>query len=243
MLETVVGALAVGIVTFMVVWMRRHARGLAGELRESTRAALAEGSVKALVAMAFFAVFREGLETAVFLLAAFQSAEDPATAGFGAVLGIATAVVVGVLIYRGGVRLNLNRFFRVTGVVLALVAAGLVASTLHTAHEAGWVNVGQAEALDLSWLVVPGTWTAALLTGMLGLQPRPTTIEVIGYLVYAIPVAAFVLMPARRCRRGPPCAARSPRRWRSAPWRWCSPHAGRTRAGPTARARARSPSG
>jgi FTR1 family protein len=198
MLETVVGAVAVGIVTFMVVWMRRHSRGLAGELRESTRAALAAGSVGALVAMAFFAVFREGLETSVFLLAAFNSASDPRTAGFGALLGIAVAIVIGVLIYRGGIRLNLTRFFRITGVVLALVAAGLVASTLHTAHEAGWVNFGQDEALDLSWLVVPGTWTASLLTGMLGLQPRPTTIEVIGYLAYAIPVVAFVLMPARR---------------------------------------------
>jgi FTR1 family protein len=207
MLETVIGGVAVGIVTFMVVWMRRHARGLAGELRESTRAALASGSVGALVAMAFFAVFREGLETAVFLLAAFQSASDPATAGAGALLGIVAAIVIGALIYRGGIRLNLTRFFRITGVVLALVAAGLVASTLHTAHEAGWVNVGQDEALDLSWLVVPGTWTAALLTGMLGLQPRPTTIELAGYLAYAIPVVAFVLLPGRR--RPTRAAARS----------------------------------
>jgi FTR1 family protein len=201
MLETVVGAVAVGIVTFMVVWMRRHARGLAGDLRESTRAALAAGSVSALVATAFFAVFREGLETAVFLLAAFNSASDPTTAGLGALLGILVAIVIGVSIYRGGIRLNLTRFFRVTGVVLALVAAGLVASTLHTAHEAGWINFGQDEALDLSWLVVPGTWTASLLTGMLGLQPRPTTIELIGYLAYAIPVVVFVLLPVRRRRR------------------------------------------
>ena len=101
-------------------------------------------------------------------------------------------------IYRGGVKLNLQRFFRFTGVVLALVAAGLVASTLHTAHEAGWINFGQGQALDLTWLVVPGTWTAALLTGMLGLQPTPTNIEVIGYLVYAIPAVIYVLMPARK---------------------------------------------
>ncbi len=82
--------------------------------------------------------------------------------------------------------------------MLALVAAGLVASTLHTAHEAGWITFGQGQALDLTWLVVPGTWTAALLTGMLGLQPTPTNIEVIGYLVYAIPAVIYVLMPARK---------------------------------------------
>jgi FTR1 family protein len=197
-LETVIGAIAVGIVTFMVVWMRRHAAGLAGHLRESTASALKEGSVKALVGMAFFAVFREGLETAVFLLAVFQNSEDPGTAGIGAILGIAAAIVIGFAIYRGGVKLNLQRFFRLTGLVLALVAAGLVASTLHTAHEAGWINFGQGQALDLTWLVVPGTWTAALLTGMLGLQPQPTNIEVIGYLAYAIPAVIYILMPARK---------------------------------------------
>src|SRR3954463_13413722 len=198
MLETVIGGLAVGIVTFMLVWMRRHAGGLGAQLRESTATALKQGSVGALVGMAFFAVFREGLETAVFLLAAFQNADDPATAGGGAVLGLITAVVIGVAIYRGGVRLNLQRFFRITGLVLALVAAGLVASTLHTAHEAGWLNVGQEQAFDLSWLVVPGTGPAALRAGMLALQPQPTTIEVIGYVAFAVPAVAYILMPVRR---------------------------------------------
>jgi FTR1 family protein len=197
-LETIVGAVAVGIVTFMLVWMRRHAAGLSGQLRESTASALKDGSVKALVGMAFFAVFREGLETAVFLLAVFQNSDDPGTAGVGAILGIVCAIGIGFALYRGGIKLNLQRFFRLTGLVLALVAAGLVASTLHTAHEAGWINFGQGQALDLTWLVVPGTWTAALLTGMLGLQPTPTNIEVIGYLVYAIPAVIYVLMPARK---------------------------------------------
>jgi high-affinity iron transporter len=194
-LETVVGVAAIGIVSFMVVWMRRHARGLSGQLRDSARAALAQGSTSALVAMAFFAVIREGLETVVFLLAVFQSADDPATAGAGALLGLATAIAIGALIYRGGVRVNLARFFGVTGVVLVLVAAGLVASTLHSAHEAGWLHAGQGQALDLTWLVVPGSWTSALLTGMLGWQPQPTHVELIGYLVYLIPAALYVLWP------------------------------------------------
>src|SRR4051794_33941078 len=196
-LETVVAIAAVGIVTFMVVWMRRHARDLSGQLRRSAGEALAAGSTAALVAMAFFAVFREGLETVVFLLAVFQNAEDPASAGGGAVLGLAAAVAIGVLIYRGGIKLNLARFFRITGVVLVLVAAGLVASAIHTAHEAGWLDAGQAQAFDLSWLVVPGTWTSALLTGMLGWQPHPSNAEVIGSLLYLIPAALYVLWPAQ----------------------------------------------
>ena len=157
----------------MIVWMRKHARTIGKDLRSSAEGALAAGTTGALVGMAFFAVIREGLETVVFLLAAFQSATNPTSAGFGALLGVLCAVAIGVAIYRGGVKLNLTRFFRFTGIVLVFVAAGLVASALHTAHEAGWLNFGQAAAFELDWLVVPGTWTAALLTGMLGLQPYP----------------------------------------------------------------------
>ncbi len=203
MLETVVGAAAVGIVTFMVVWMRKHARNLSGELRQSVGAALAEGSAMALVAMAFFAVIREGLETVVFLLAVFQSSDTPTAGGIGAVLGIACAVLIGALIYRGGLKLNYSRFFRFTGAILVLVAAGLVATTIHTAHEAGWLNAGQTQAMDLTWLVIPGTWTSSLLTGMLGWQAEPTYSEVLGYLLYLIPAMTYVLWPARPRRRLP----------------------------------------
>ncbi|MEY2518086.1 MAG: high-affinity iron transporter [bacterium] len=196
-LETIIAILAVGAVTFMVVWMKRHARTIAKDLRASASSALAAGTTAALVGMAFFAVIREGLETVVFLLAAFQSASNPTTAGAGALLGVFVATAIGVAIYRGGVKLNLTRFFRVTGVVLVFVAAGLVASALHTAHEAGWVTVGQAQALDLGWLVVPGTWTSSLLTGMLGLQPTPTVVEVMGYAVYAVPMLLLLLWPQR----------------------------------------------
>lgn len=200
-LETVVALVAVVMVTFMIVWMRRHARGLAGELRSGAAHALETGSVAALVGMAFFAVIREGFETAVFLLAAFQSSTDARSAGFGAVLGVVAAVGIGFGIYRGGVRLDLGRFFTFTGVVLVLIAAGLLAGAMHTAHEAGWLNSGQSQAVDLSWLVVPGTWTASLLTGMLGLQPQPTHIEAIAYLVYAVPMVLYVVWPRKAISR------------------------------------------
>jgi high-affinity iron transporter len=198
MLETVVGLCAVGIVTFMVVWMRRHARGMKADLEAHAAAALARGSVFALVAMAFFAVFREGLETAVFLLAAFQAADNGLAAGLGALLGILTAIVIGVGLYRGGIRINLARFFRLTSVVLVIVAGGLLASAAHTAHEAAWFNSLQGQALDLSWLVVPGTVTSSLMTGMLGLQPLPTYAEAGIWLIYVIPMLLYVLWPHGR---------------------------------------------
>jgi high-affinity iron transporter len=200
-LETVVGGLAVVAVTFMVVWMRRNARGLRSLLERQAERALASGSAAALVGMAFFAVIREGFETSVFLSAAFDSSANPAAGDGGALLGVAVAVVIGYWVYRGGVRLNLARFFRATGVVLVLVAAGLVATALHTAHEAGWLNSLQAQAVDLRWLVEPGTIRSSFLTGLFGFQPRPTVIEAVGYALYALVMSAFVLWPTRRRAR------------------------------------------
>jgi high-affinity iron transporter len=182
----------------MIVWMRRHSRELKGSLEASAQNALVLGSAWALIGMAFFAVLREGLETAVFLLAVFGSSKDPAATGTGAALGIALAVGLGYAIYKGGVRINLSRFFRFTGFVLVLVAAGLLASAVHTAHEAGWIDVLQAQAFDLRWLVAPGSVRAALLTGMLGLQPVPTVGETLAWLLYAIPMGLYVLWPAPR---------------------------------------------
>jgi high-affinity iron transporter len=203
-LETVVAAAAVGMVTFMIVWMRRHAATLAAELRASAAEAVAHRSTWALVAMAFLAVMREGIETAVFLLAAFQASGDSTSAGLGAVLGIVVAAAIGFGIYRGGVRLDLRRFFRVTAAVLVLVAAGLVASAIHTAHEATWLNGLQGTALDLNWLVRPGTVTSSLVTGVLGVQPQPTVGEALGWLLYAVPMLAYVMLPRPVRRQGAP---------------------------------------
>jgi high-affinity iron transporter len=203
-LETVVGLVAVAAVTYMIVWMRRNARGIKSTLEGSAATALAAGSTTALVAMAFLAVLREGFETSAFLLAAFQDAGDTMAAGTGAVIGLVAAIAIGLGIYRGGVRINLTRFFRITGLVLVFVAAGLLATAVHTAHEAGWFNGLQGQALDLTWLVQPGTISGSLLTGMLGLQPSPTVGEVAAYLLYALPMALYVVWPDRlRPRRAP----------------------------------------
>jgi high-affinity iron transporter len=196
-MEATLALLAVGGVTYMVVWMRRHSRELKRSLESHAVVAL-EAGTWALIGMAFFAVLREGLETAVFMLAAFQSSTDPAATGTGAVLGVAVAIGLGYALYRGGVRINLSRFFRVTGFILVLVAAGLLATAVHSFAEAGVVTALQGSAFDLSWLVAPGTVRASLLTGMLGLQPVPTAAEVLVWLAYAIPMSAYVLWPQRR---------------------------------------------
>lgn len=100
--------------------------------------------------------------------------------------------------YRGGIKLNLSRFFRITGVVLVLVAAGLVMSTLRAAYEAGWLTIGQQQALDLTAIARPGSVQESLLTGMLGIRSTLPVVEVVAYVLYAVPMLLVVLWPPRR---------------------------------------------
>src|SRR5580698_9864407 len=199
-LETVVGLVADVMVTYMVLWMRRHSRDLKHDLEQQARSALASGSSKALVAMAFLAVLREGFETVVFLLATFHASGNATLSWVGALLGILLAVMLGYAIYKGGLRINLSRFFRITGVVLVVIAAGLVMTAFHTANEAGWVNFGQTQALDLSWLVRTGTPLSSFVTGVFGIQPYPTWTELIAWLAYLVPMLTIMLWPPRRSK-------------------------------------------
>lgn len=198
MLECVVAGIAVLMITYMILWMRKHSRDLRSSLQDAAGSALARGSAAALIVMAFLAVIREGFETSVFLLAAFQSAVSPLEAAIGVVLGVGVAVVLGYLVYRGGIKLNLSRFFRITGAVLVLVAAGLVMSTLRAAYEAGWLTIGQQQAVDLSAIARPGSVLESLLTGMLGIRSTLPVVEVVAYVLYAVPMLLVVLWPPKR---------------------------------------------
>jgi high-affinity iron transporter len=206
--EAIVGVVAVAAVSYMIVFMRRHARALGGDLRDSAAGALAAGSAVSLVVMAFLAVMREGLETAMFLLAAFQASigVSALSAGLGAVCGVLVAVAIGWGIYSGGMRINLQRFFRITSVLLVIIAAGLLAGAVHHANEAAVFTAGHQQALDLSAIVVPrsDSITTGLITGLLGIYPYPSVAEVVAWLLCAIPMLTFVLWPQRR-----PAAKRS----------------------------------
>ena len=97
--------------------------------------------------------------------------------------------------------INLSRFFRITGIVLVVIAAGLVMTAVHTANEAGWLNFGQTQAFDLSWLVRPGTPLSSFVTGVFGIQPYPVWIEVIAWLAYLVPMLVDpVAGPAKAVR-------------------------------------------
>jgi high-affinity iron transporter len=198
MLETMIGAVAVVFVTTMIVWMNQHAFQLKGELERDAQQAVSSGGSFALAAMAFLAVLKEGFETAVFLLAAVQAGGGSGALGLiGALTGILCAIGIGIAIYFGGVRLNLGRFFKISGVFLILIAAGLVLSTLRTAHEASWVNIGQRPVADLSAWIPTNSIRGAIVTGMFGIPTDPRLIEVLGWVFYAVPVLLVFLWPAR----------------------------------------------
>ena len=198
MMETVINAIAVVFVTSMIIWMNGNAVHLKGELERDARQALNRGGALALVIMAFLAVLKEGFETSVFLLAAAETSHgNRLFAALGGAVGIAVSVALGVGLYFGGLKINLGRFFRVTGVFLVLIAAGLVLGALRTAHEAGWVSIGQERALDLSSAIPTNSVLGAVITGVLGIPADPRLVEVLGWLLYAIPVLVVFLWPAR----------------------------------------------
>ncbi|OBF61812.1 high-affinity Fe2+/Pb2+ permease [Mycobacterium sp. 852002-51971_SCH5477799-a] len=198
MMETVINAIAVVFVTSMIIWMNGNAGQLKGELEREARQAVNRGGAFALAAMAFLAVLKEGFETSVFLLAAAETSHGNRWfAVLGGAVGILTSVGLGVGLYYGGLRINLARFFRVTGVFLVLIAAGLVLGALRAAHEAGWVSIGQQQVLDLSGWIPSNSVLGAATTGVFGIPADPRLIEVLGWLLYAVPVLVVFLWPAR----------------------------------------------
>jgi high-affinity iron transporter len=193
---------AVGFVTWMIFWMRRAARTIKAELTGRLESALAVGTA-AVAGMAFLAVGREGLETALFFWSAVQAAGSTAAPVSGFSLGVASAVVLGWLLYKRTVRLNLSRFFTWTGAGLAVVAAGVLAYGVHDLQEAGWLPGLTALAFDVSAQVPPGSWYGTVLKGIFNFSPQTTVLEAMVYLAYLVPVLYLFLRPARRRQVAP----------------------------------------
>ncbi|MET7527164.1 iron uptake transporter permease EfeU [Streptomyces sp900116325] len=202
--------LSVALVTWMVFWMRRTARHLKSELQDKLDAALAVGT-GALVVTSFFAVGREGLETSLFIWTAVQATGDGIRPLIGALLGLATSVVLGWLFYKGALRINLAKFFRWTGAMLVIVAAGVLAYGVHDLQEANFLPGLNHLAFDISATIPPDSWYGTLLKGVFNFQPDPTLLQVIVWVLYLLPVMVFFLAPERiRPAPQPPKAAAAP---------------------------------
>ncbi len=209
--ETIGGVLslvAVGFVTWMVMWMARSARTLSGDLRGRVDAAAAAGRLS-LVLVAMLAVGREGLETALFLWAATQAATGSGSASgplLGAALGLATAVLVGYLFYRGALKINLSKFFTWTGALLILVAAGVLGYGVHDLQEAGVLPGLNNLAFDVSAVVPPGSLVGTLLKGTLNFSPQTTWLQAVAWVLYVATTMTLFFRVLHRGHRAQPAA-------------------------------------
>ncbi len=201
--------IAVVFVTWMVFWMARHARGLSGELRGKIDLA-AEAGGASLAFVALLAVGREGLETALFLWAATQAATSAdgstLTPLVGALLGLLTAVALGFGFYKGVLKINLSAFFKWTGVILIVVAAGVLAYGIHDLQEAGILPGLNALAFDVSRQIPPNEWLGTLLKGIFNFSPSTSWLQAIAWVGYVVPTMTLFLSRMRQPRQPAPSA-------------------------------------
>ena len=187
--------LAVVFVTWMIFWMAKHSRSLPSEMHGK----LAEvSSTFAVIAIGFFAVAREGIETSIFLWSSTNAAEQGATPIIGAVLGLGASGFIGYAIYRGSLRLNLRLFFAVTSGFLILVSAGILAYAVRELEELQWFPFLQAHTYDVTALVTEGSPLEIFLKSTLSFNAAPTQLQSLVWLAYLLPIATIYLMRTRR---------------------------------------------
>ncbi|MFJ3956039.1 iron uptake transporter permease EfeU [Arthrobacter sp. NPDC090010] len=201
--------IAVGMVTWMVFWMARTARTLGTELHGKIDAA-ATGAAWGIILVGALSVGREGLETALFLWAAAQATGESTVPLLGAVLGLAVAVLLGFLLHRGVLKINLGKFFTVTGIFLILVAGGVLSYGIHDLQEAGIVPGLHSLAFDVSGVIPPDSWYGTLLKGTFNFSPATTWLEAIAWWAYVVPTLYFYLRNYRRAQLARKTASQEP---------------------------------
>jgi high-affinity iron transporter len=190
----------------MVFWMASRAKGISGHLKGEVDRAL-ETSAVAVAMVAFVAVVREGAETALFLWAGINAAGSTAAPLIGALLGLATAVVLGIVVYRGAVRLNMHKLFMWTGALLIIVAGGVLRYAVHEFQEIGWLPGEDNVAIDVSGTFSPDGVPATLVRGMVNLTPTMTWLEVIAWVLYVSITLVLFFRVIRRNSPKPPVAS------------------------------------
>ena len=191
--------IAVVFVTFMIFWMRKAARSMKSELQGRLDKALAMGT-GALVATAFVSVAREGIETALFVWPAVQAAGSGWEPLAGVFLGLAVAITIGYLLYRRAIAFNLARFFTWTGAALVVVAGGVLTYGIAEFQEIGLLPGQDSIAFDVSGVIPPDGFVAALMRGILNLHPTTSWLQAVAWLLYVVPVMFFFLRPQRAAR-------------------------------------------
>ena len=188
--------LAVGFVTAMVFWMQRAARGLRDELHGKVDSAVTTGAI-GIAITAFFAVAREGLETALFIYTNFKTVADTRSSAMGLILGFALAISLGYLIFKSAIKLDLSKFFRYTGVALVVVAAGVLSYGVHEFQELGWLPGGESYAWDVSSLIPKDSLLGATLGGLVGFDNTTSWLQLGIWAIYLTTVIGAYLSKPR----------------------------------------------
>ncbi|WP_181770371.1 iron uptake transporter permease EfeU [Amycolatopsis pittospori] len=198
---------AVAFVTAMIFWMRKASRTIAAELRGKMDEALDVGPLAVLI-LSFFAVGREGLETAVFFYSTVQTAQTGTTEPLiGFTAGILVAVALAYLLYRGAVRFDLGKFFTITGVLLVFVAAGVLGYGLHDLQEAAFLPGLNTLAFDASAVLPETSWYGALLKGIFNYSQQTTVLQAVAWVAYVAIVLPLFLRPKNKATADPAAAA------------------------------------
>jgi high-affinity iron transporter len=191
---------AVAVLTWMIFWMRKQAVNIKRELEQKIEGAIAAGSAVGLASVVFFAVLREGWETALFLFAISESS-SPLSTTIGAIVGLVIAITLGVALYMGSRRLNLRQFFTVTGVLLIVFAAGLLAHGIHEFQEAGLLPMTVEHVWDTNGVVNEDSTVGEFLTTLFGYNGNPSLLEVVAWGSFLAVALAFFLSPFVSWRR------------------------------------------
>ncbi|HEX5144050.1 MAG TPA: iron uptake transporter permease EfeU [Mycobacterium sp.] len=185
---------AVVIVTGMVLWMRTASRTISGDLRSGMATALAGGPLP-IAMLSFLAVGREGVETALLMVGYAENSAGSVWPLAGLLIGIVIAVGLTVMLYFGALRINFAVFFKLTGVLLILVAAGILAYAVRALQTVGWLPGLDSTAFDISQHVDLSSWYGAVLAGIFNFRPDPTVLQAGAWVVYAVVVLALFLRP------------------------------------------------
>ena len=185
---------AASVLTYMIFWMRKQAITVRAHLHHQVNTALQAGSLTALGLLAFVAVGREGIETALFIFAATETA-SPLAATVGGLLGLAAATVLGYLLYRGTYRLNLRAFFNLTSVLLLLFAAGLLAHGIHEFQEASVIPPVIEHVWDTNRILQEASTIGSFLKALFGYDGNPSLVEVLAYAGYLLLVGWAYFRP------------------------------------------------
>ncbi len=186
--------IAVAIVTTMVLWMKKAAAGISGQLRAEMADALQAGTL-AVVTLSFLAVGREGVETALFMVGYAEASTFWPLAGL--IVGVLIAVAVAYGMYKGAVRMNLAKFFKYTGIFLIVVAAGILSYGIGALQTVGWLPGLAHKAFDVTSWFNWSSWYGEALQGIFNITPTPTVLQLACWLTYIVVVLVLFLRPNR----------------------------------------------